>query len=275
MTTVNWLIERGIFEADEQFLTTLKKHHCAYKEVRYIDFRAQEAHRYFPDHDCVLFRGTLGLGRDVLRTSWIPGAYMHERNLSCTTYYAHFGQHLLNSQYFILPLGELIRRRTEILDYFQSAGELFIRPDSNMKLFRAGLFDLQALNTIEALGSELRRDKTTLVLVSRKRCISKEWRFFVYKQEIITGSLYLVGEERINENVTGGLAESYLSAVLKQVGWYPELLYTVDVCEADGELYILELGSYSCAGEYGCDLDLLVEAGIRAAQEDYATVNGD
>ena len=275
MTAVNWLIERGIFDADEQFLTALKKHNCCYKEVRYIDFRPQEAKRYFPDHDCVLFRGTLGLGRDILRTSWIPGAYMHERNLSCTTYYAHFGQHLLNNQYFILPLGELIRRRTEILDYFQSSGELFIRPNSNMKLFRAGLFDLAKLNTIEALSSELKRDKTTLVLTSRKRAVEREWRFFVYKQEIITGSLYLVEEDRIDQKVKGGAVENYLATVLKQVDWYPELLYTIDVCEAEGELHILELGSYSCAGAYGCDLDLLVEAGIRAAREDYAAVNGD
>ncbi|MEL6602654.1 MAG: ATP-grasp domain-containing protein [Cyanobacteria bacterium J06614_10] len=200
---------------------------------------------------------------------------MHERNLSCTTYYAHFGQHLLNNQYFILPLGELIRRRTEILDYFQSSGELFIRPNSNMKLFRAGLFDLAKLTTIEALSSELKRDKTTLVLTSRKRVVEREWRFFVYKQEIITGSLYLVGEDRIDQKVKGGAVENYLATVLKQVDGYPELLYTVDVCEAEGELHILELGSYSCAGAYGCDLDLLVEAGIRAAREDYAAVNGD
>jgi hypothetical protein len=48
--------------------------------------------------------------------------------------------------------------------------------------------------------------------------------------------------------------------------------YTVDICEADGELYVLELGSYSCAGEYGVDLGLLIEAGAKAAREDYAAV---
>jgi hypothetical protein len=170
-------------------------------------------------------------------------------------------------------LSELIRRRDEILEYFQSSGELFIRPDSNMKPFRAGVFNLQVLNTMQSLGSELRRDETTLVLVSKKRSITKEWRFFVYKDEIITGSLYLVGEERIDERIKGGYLVSYLTEVLKQVNWYPELLYTVDICESEGELYILELGSFSCAGEYGCDLSLIVEAGAKAAWEDYEAVN--
>ncbi|MBD1851311.1 ATP-grasp domain-containing protein [Leptolyngbya sp. FACHB-711] len=274
MEKVNWLIERYVSDADEQFLEELKRQNYFYKEVRYLDFRPEEANKYFSDHECVLFRGTLNLGRDVLRTSWIPGAYMDEKNLRCTTYYAYFGQYLLNNKYFILPLGELIRRREEILEYFQSNGELFIRPDSNMKSFRAGVFNIQVLNTIKTLGSELRRDETTLVLVSGKRSITKEWRFFVYKDEIITGSLYLIGEERIDERIKGGYLVNYLAEVLKQVNWYPELLYTVDICESEGELFILELGSFSCAGEYGCDLSLIIEAGVKAAWEDYEAVNG-
>src|SRR4028118_423216 len=67
--------------------------------------------------------------------------------------------------------------------------------------------------TMQSLGSELKRDETTLVLVSGKRAITKEWRFFIYKNQIITGSLYLVGEERIDETIRGGYLENYLSEV--------------------------------------------------------------
>jgi ATP-grasp domain, R2K clade family 3 len=273
MAKVSWLLEQGVFDADEAFLAELVKQDYAYKMVRYLDFRPEFADQYFPNHECVLFRGTLNLGRQVLRSSWIPGAYMDERNLRCTTYYTYFGPYLLNNRYFILPLGELMRRRVEILEYFGSSGELFIRPDSNMKSFRAGVFDLQVLNTMQAIGSELRRDETTLVLVSGKRSITKEWRFFVYKNEVVTGSLYLIGEEQINETIKGGYLENYVATVLKQVNWHPELLYSVDICESAGELYVLELGSFSCAGEYGADLSLMVEAGARASLEDYQAVN--
>ncbi|MEL6938957.1 MAG: ATP-grasp domain-containing protein [Cyanobacteria bacterium J06598_1] len=274
MKTVSWLIEQGIFDADAAFIAELKRHSCPYKTVKYLEFQPRTASDYFPDHDCVLFRGSLALGRDMLRTTWVPGVYMDQKNLSCTNYYAHFGKYLLNDRYFILPLAELIRRRREILDYFDSNGELFIRPDSNMKLFRAGVFDLHRLNTIEAISSELRREKTTLVLVGEKKPIKREWRFFVYKNEIVTGSLYLVGEEQINERIQGGYLEAYVAKVLNQVDWYPEILYTLDICESAGELYVLELGSFSCAGEYGCDLSLIVEAGVRAAQEDWSDING-
>jgi hypothetical protein len=272
MKKVNWLIERNIFDAEDRFFEELKRQNYTYRETRYVDFRPEESHHYFPDHGCVLFRGTLNLGRNVLRSSWVPGAYMIESNLRCTSYYTYFGPYLLNNRYFILPLGELMRRRTEILDYFRSDGALFIRPDSNMKLFRAGVFDLQVLDTVQALSSELGRDAATLVLVSGKRSITREWRFFVYKNEVITGSLYLVGEDRIDETISGGYVTDYLTRVLAQVNWYPELLYSIDICESEGELYVLELGSYSCAGEYGCDLSLLIEAGASAAWEDYELV---
>ncbi|BCL36539.1 ATP-grasp domain-containing protein [Nostoc sp. MS1] len=273
MTKVNWLIERYIFDADEQILEELKRQGYFYKEIKYLTFHPKDAHQYFPDNDCVLFRGTLNLGRNILRTSWVPGAYLDERNLRCSTYYTYFGQYLLNKKYFLLTLGELIRRQEEILEYFGSDGDLFIRPDSNMKSFRAGVFNLKKLNTMAGLGSELKRDETTLVLVSGKQPITKEWRFFVYKNQVITGSLYLVGEERINETINGGYLESYVNNVLKSVNWYPESLYTLDICESAGELYVLELGSYSCSGEYGCDSSLIIEFGAKAALDDYETVN--
>lgn len=204
MKKVNWLIERHIFDADEQFLEELRKQGYFWQETSYLKFHPGDTKEYFPEHECVLFRGTLNLGRNILRTSWIPGAYMDEKNLRCSTYYTYFGQYLLNNKYFLLSLGELIRRRKEILDYFESDGNLFIRPDSNMKSFRAGVFNLNVLNTMQSLGSELQRDETTLVLVGSKRTITREWRFFVYKNQIITGSLYLVGEERIDEIIQGG-----------------------------------------------------------------------
>ena len=71
----------------------------------------------------------------------------------------------------------------------------------------------------------------------------------------------------------GGYLEDYVSTVLKQVGWHPEILYTIDICESAGELSVLELGSFSCTGEHGCDLGSIVEAGISAAREDWAAVN--
>jgi len=95
----------------------------------------------------------------------------------------------------------------------KSDGDLFVRPDSNIKSLRAGVFSLNIFNTMQSLGSELKTDETTLVLVSGKRAITKQGRFFVGHNQIITGSLYLVGEERVDETIRGGYLENYLSEV--------------------------------------------------------------
>jgi ATP-grasp domain, R2K clade family 2 len=269
MIKVNWLVEEDIFDRHQEFIEVLYQHGYPYQQTTYLKCISTVASAYYKDEDCVIFRGTLSLGRNILKTPWIPGAYLDEKNLRCSTYYNYFGKYLLNNKYFYLSLKELIRRKEEILAYFSSDGEIFIRPDSNMKPFNAGAFNLNKLNTVQALTSELNTDEKILVLVSKKQPITKEWRFFVHKNEVITGSLYLVGEERINETIKGGHLKDYLTQILVSVNWYPEALYTVDICESKGELYVLELGSYSCAGEYGCDLNLIIEAGAEAAIEEY------
>ena len=96
---------------------------------------------------------------------------------------------------------------------------------------------------------------------------------FFYKNQIITGSLYLVADERVDETIRRGYLESYLSEVFKEVSWYPESVCTIDICESEGELYILELGSFSGTGEDACDLSAIVEFGAKAAWFDYEAVN--
>jgi hypothetical protein len=48
--------------------------------------------------------GTLNLGQDILRTSWILGAYMDEKNLRCSSYYTYLAQYLLNNIAILNPL---------------------------------------------------------------------------------------------------------------------------------------------------------------------------
>ena len=57
------------------------------------------------------------------------------------------------------------------------------------------------------------------------------------------------------------------------MSWYLESVYTIYICESEGELYVLELGSFSSAGEYACDLSAIVEFGAKAACFDYEAVN--
>jgi hypothetical protein len=85
MKKVNWLIEKDIYDRESEFLAELQKQGYIYQETKYLNFRHEAAHQYLSPEDCVLFMGTLNLGRDILRNSWIPGAYMDEKHLRCSS----------------------------------------------------------------------------------------------------------------------------------------------------------------------------------------------
>ena len=99
MKKVNWSIEQNIYDRETEFLAELQKQRYIYQKTTYLNFNPKAANQYFPSDDCVLFMGTLNFGRDILRNSWIPVAYMDEKNLRCSSYCTYFGQDLLNNKY--------------------------------------------------------------------------------------------------------------------------------------------------------------------------------
>ncbi len=61
MKKVNWLIAQNIYDRETEFLAELQKQRYIYQETKYLNFRPEAAHQYFPHDDCVLFTGTLNL----------------------------------------------------------------------------------------------------------------------------------------------------------------------------------------------------------------------
>ncbi len=51
--------------------------------------------------------------------------------------------------------------------------------------------------------------------------------------------------------------------------WQPDICYTVDVAECDGEMHLLEINSFSCAGFYLNDIRLIVEYATKAAMDEW------
>ena len=102
---------------------------------------------------CVVCYGDIDFVRQVhRRASFVPGVWCNFDNMKCSTYYAHFGEHLLNQQYVMMPVGELWRRWDNLslvrsvftmaeLEFmeptfvFEQHESLFVRPNSGAKPF--------------------------------------------------------------------------------------------------------------------------------------------
>lgn len=185
--------------------------------------------------------------------------------LRCQVYYAYWGEYLLNNYYTMLPLGDVLRRYEDILVQLGApTDDLFLRPDTNDKLFVGGVY------TPEDIERFLRGDMPpeTLVLASPAYKIDAEWRFIMHNGKVVTGSLYREhGELFSKEDITPKeFAES--------IPMYPGLppVYVLDIALCADNYYVIETGTVNCAGFYACDLQKIVEVMTLETELAYASM---
>jgi hypothetical protein len=176
-------------------------------------------------------------------------------------YYPRLHKHLLNKNYLILPWGSLF----DSFDWLaEKIGPLFIKPNSGSKYFTGQVItDKSHLENLNLHG-DLKPD--TLIFLSSAKPIEKEYRFVICNRKVVAGSLYSPHEEGDCENGKAGLFASYL---VKDLVWQPDEVYTLDICEVSGKMYVLELNSFSCAGLYECDPYKVVKAVSTQAEKDF------
>lgn len=268
---VIWVIEHGIFDNEQKLIDEVRKQRHDVIEIDYVS-------NYYIDDICrnpqyhkllnnpVIFKGSLNLSREVSRiTDWIPGTYCNLNNFNCSTYYTYWGKYMLNREYWLIPINQVFNNKfIEACLYGihdDNVPEVFIRPNSGMKQFTGRIFNLSNLSSLKNIDPE------TLVLVAPVKKISKEWRFVVTGNEIVSGSIYLPYK---SDNVDYSVID-YLQNVLNDLRfkWQPDFIYTVDVCQSNGEFYILELNSFSCSNLYSCNLAAVVEVASQLAINDW------
>lgn len=281
---VTWVIERHIFE-EEQELALIAEVRRQGGEVKVIDPLSKHNFdyetSYWLEDRPVVFRGSLNIGKRTCQHAWYPGVIMDKKNFNCSTYYTYWGKWMLNKDYWMMPIAELSFKKDFILDcleglycpYYAKGKQVFIRPDSGIKQFAGGFFNLNDLSSLKNI------EPSTLVLIAPVKQVDREWRFVVCDNKVITGSQYYEKGEYVNKpnSYTSygyyTAALSYLSHVLAQITWQPDPIYTVDVCESKEEFSILKLNSFSCSALYNCDLSKVVEAANQVAIRKWREVN--
>lgn len=258
----DWLIQTNIdgVDTDPMVAEVLSQGMQAigvwYGPLTYIDFD-----RYYSDR-CAICYGDIDFVRHVIRRSkLIPGAWCNFNNMKCSTYYAHLGEHLLNQQYIMIPVGDLIRRWDELI-MVMSNQSLFIRPDSGAKPFTGYIVSPKDKNKIQTLIQAVGPE--TLVVIAPEKEITAEWRFVVCNRKVVAGCQYLPIESPSYTDSSFRLAE-----IIASQGWQPDLCYTVDIAESEGNVYLLEINSFSCAGLYSCDIKAIVSCASAVAAAEW------
>jgi len=266
MISVKWLVEKYKFNRTTKLLPAeIRKQGMQVKIINTsIDGSFQT--NLFKDKDCVIAYTTIRTARKIQQHAvWVPGIYCNFRELSCDYYYPRLKPYLFNNHFYIIPFGNL---SNNVL--FHSGEDLFIRPAKGGKEFFA-----KTVNNIdEYIEKHQHLLPETLLLVSCKKIIKREWRLVV-SDHVLTGSRYSTKKElsSTDDVVPPQEVIDFGNHVLKNINFSPDPIWTLDICEGeDDTLSVLEVNSFSCAGLYHSDLSIIVEEVAKIAKKDYEDI---
>jgi ATP-grasp domain, R2K clade family 3 len=214
---------------------------------------------------CVLGYGTFPFARQIqLHHRWVPGAWCSAESLDCTAYFAYFGRYLLNQNYTIMPGVEAIRQRDWLFSVFGRDDKVFARPTSCQKVFVGRCIYRESF----AAGlAPTRYDPLTQVVIASPQVIEREWRLVVVGNRLVAGSQYAVRGERAITVDCPTEVRAFAESMLTEVSWRPDPAFMIDVCEAAGRLWLVELNSFSGSWLYRSDLSAVVAAASEAAEQ--------
>lgn len=283
---VKWLIEDYEHDSSLQpLMDEIKKQGMELKVVKYEPWESGEFNQY-PNEDCVVFYGTLNLGRQLQKEKgWIPGVYCNFQNLCCITYYSYWAKYLFNSDYIMLPMMEIKRREDYVFDMFGVDDCIFIRPNSGAKTFTGQVLKREEIDQeFKLFGNYAAKPLDQIItVISSAKVIEKEWRFVVINKKVVACSQYRdFAKEKVSDNkkkyelfIEEGseIGAKLLVERIAAEEWQPDIAYTLDICKSNGKYSLLEANSFSCSGLYEGKPEPIVKEISKAALEEWEDYN--
>lgn len=268
-----WLIEHFDDRNSTQLLAAeveRQGYECEF--IKYLPYMSGSINVY-DRQDCVITQTAINMALQIQRDKpmWIPGPWLTACKYKCSEYYAHLGKYLFNDKYIMMPRAEVLRNIDTLFEWAGAGDAIFMRPDSGLKSFTGKVFTRHNFDT-DWIWVEEYTDPTSLVVISTPKNIGFEWRFVVADKQVITGSQYCVNGEHSCSPIYPEEAQA-LAQEIAEI-YSPDTMSVIDICQgADHKLYLLEIGSFSCAGLYSCDMEKIVEHASRIALSEWETYN--
>jgi len=279
-TPVRWAVETGLDEAAEnRLLASLEALDGVEVQIRKLIPFGQGLNPGSAGSGGdtpTVFHGSLQGAKWVQEnTDWWPGAIANNPRLRCSSYYQVFNEYLFNRRHLFLPFGCFEDRKEDLFDWVGEDDCIFVRPDSNDKPFTGQLVkretwdeDLKLIGFYDEVVTP-----ETMCVVCAPQNVKEEYRFFVRDGDVLTGSLYRKGPytseyTEVTEADAPWEMAKRMAITAKNKGYNPDPVWVIDLCkDAQGEFRVLEVGSFSCAGIYACNTDILARVVTEVARE--------
>jgi len=184
-------------------------------------------------------------------------------NLRFQDYAGYWHKFLFNTEFTMMPAGSLLER-FEDLQHQYGSKFIFIRPDTNDKLFNGGTYNLEEFKKLFN-GYQVETD--TLVVAAPAYKIDREYRCFMHKGKLLDYCQYKE-QDRLSISYKYNY---FIKEFAESIPQYPGLppVYALDICEVNGKLFILEVGSANVAGFYACDPMRIIPAIVEETKKMY------
>lgn len=260
MGHVNWVVEEGVFgeESNRAFREAARSEghgYTAWDDEWWSNGKWDMFSRDSP----VVFRGSLANAATVRREiPWRPGAYCNLDAFSCSAYYPGAAQWILNRQWQVMPAKVLLQGRPPLAGTDENP-MLFVRPDSCLKQFsgRVARWADMSWKTLD-YGFYF-SDEDLPVMVAPARPVGAEYRIVVVRGAVVTGSAYEAASRAPSEDDVPETVVQLAKEIAAKMP-PPDDAYVMDICEAEGRLWLLELNPFSGAELYGSNPASVVRA---------------
>lgn len=279
---INWLIESDVFDENiDRLCAEIQIQGHKYIVVPYEPFESSKKYlTVFPKEEPTIFYGSINFATQIKRESeWVPGLFWTKDKYRCRNYYPHLSKYILPQNYAFLPWGDVLNKKKWLFKTFGSDNRIFIRPDQGEKVFTGLVISFDEFE--DKLGKICYNEPNPeeLVVVSTPKNIVKEWRFIVSHDKVIAGSLYKENgwkkTECYQHRKDSGRRHS-LTGLLNRVikSYNPDPIYCLDICQTKpGYYYVVEIGAFSVAGLYDCNLREVVKAVSEVTYKEWKEFN--
>jgi hypothetical protein len=213
--------------------------------------------------------GSLNLAKHITdERKFFPGVWCDQSRLTCQSYYSAIGRYCLVHNYIMFPLDDALRLKDFLFSSLRDMGftqgyrKIFIRPDSNDKIFHGGVVSENNFDEWHKLANfYVEDDRNVLAVASRVSDIREEWRTVVHSGKVVSASKYSENKQSVKVEEMNTEVNEYVEHVISETGFQPHPVMCFDVCRLEtGVLRMLEIGSVNASGLYACKLEPIVEA---------------
>jgi hypothetical protein len=266
-----WLVEN--FTGDNGYEDLITEIRSQGMECVVLDIRNHFELRpgLINDNECVVFQGSIQLFRKLkAELNAYPLGWMTDQNYLCSRYYPHFQKFLFNDKHVLTSVAGLKHNKWWFYSSFGKEAVIYVRPDGGDKVFTGQLLDLQDFDKFWDNKVVCNTKDDDLVVISTPKNVVGEWRYIVTnKKEILGTSLYNYQGQRTYVPSAPEKATTLCKQIL-DVGWYPDPVFTVDICEdSDQNYWLMEINSFTSAGTYAAPKAPIVKRVSEIAEEEW------